>query len=84
VPDLFSRMVHLAMDGNFADARDLHYQLLDLLDGNFLESNPIPVKTAMGMMGLLTEHFRLPLVPMQEANRQALRNILVERDLIRD
>ena len=84
VPDLFSRMIHLAMDGRFVEARDLHYQLLDLLDGNFLESNPIPVKTAMGMMGLLTEHVRLPLVPIQESNRKTLRNILVALDLIRD
>ncbi|MBN1448825.1 MAG: 4-hydroxy-tetrahydrodipicolinate synthase [Bacteroidetes bacterium] len=83
VPALFTRMVHLAMEGNFGEARDLHYQLVDLLEGNFLESNPIPVKTAMALMGLITERFRLPLVPMHETNREALKRILVSLDLLR-
>lgn len=84
VPDLFSRMLHTAMDGNADEARELHYLLLDLLDGNFIESNPIPVKTAMAMMGLITERFRLPLVPMQPENRKILHTILVSLNLVKE
>ncbi len=83
VPDEFSRMVHLALGGAFAEAQEIHYRLVDLLRGNFMESNPIPVKTAMAMMGLLEEKFRLPLVPMQAHNRVHLRNILQSLDLVR-
>ncbi|MFA6234695.1 MAG: 4-hydroxy-tetrahydrodipicolinate synthase [Bacteroidota bacterium] len=82
VPAEFSRMVHLAMDGEFAEAQEIHYRLVDLLRGNFIESSPIPVKTAMAMMGLIEERFRLPLVPMQAMNRIALEKILRSLDLI--
>lgn len=82
VPAEFSRMVHLAMDGEFAKAQEIHYRLVDLLRGNFIESSPIPVKTAMAMMGLIEERFRLPLVPMQAMNRIALEKIIRSLDLI--
>lgn len=84
VPDAFSRMVHLAMDGDFDSAREIHYHLLDLLEGNFMESSPIPVKTAMAMMGLCGDRVRLPLVPIQQENREKLRRILVALDLVRE
>lgn len=83
IPAEFSRMVHLAMEGEFDAAREIHYRLVDLLRGNFMESNPIPVKTAMSMMGLLEERFRLPLVPMQAENRSKLASILHSLDLLR-
>ncbi|MBR9974014.1 MAG: 4-hydroxy-tetrahydrodipicolinate synthase [Bacteroidetes bacterium] len=83
VPDAFSRMVHLAQEGDFPAAMEVFYMLVDLLRGNFIESNPIPVKTAMAMMGLIEERFRLPLVPMQDANREKLERILRTLDLVR-
>jgi 4-hydroxy-tetrahydrodipicolinate synthase len=83
LPAEFSRMVHLAMEGEYDEAREIHYRLIDLLRGNFMESNPIPVKTAMSMMGLLEERFRLPLVPMQAENRSKLATILQSLDLLR-
>lgn len=83
IPAEFTRMVHLALDGDFAEAREIHYRYIDLLRGNFMESNPIPVKTAMAMMGLMEEAFRLPLVPMQHTTREALRKILNSLDLVR-
>jgi 4-hydroxy-tetrahydrodipicolinate synthase len=83
VPAEFSRMVHLALDGEFTEAQEIHYRLVDLLRGNFIESNPIPVKTALAMMGLIEEHFRLPLVPMQPENRVKLDGILRSLDLLR-
>lgn len=83
IPAEFARMVNLALDGNLAEAREIHYRYLDLLRGNFIESNPIPVKTAMAMMGLLEESFRLPLVPLQRNSRDALLKILHSLDLVR-
>jgi 4-hydroxy-tetrahydrodipicolinate synthase len=83
-PDEFARMVHLAMDGDFDSARSIHYRLLDLLEGNFIESSPIPVKCAMRMMGLCGDRVRLPLVPIQPENRERLRRILVALDLVRE
>src|ERR1044071_3487196 len=78
IPDLMSRMTELALAGNWAEARALHYRLLPLMEINFIESSPGPVKAAMAMMGLLEENFRLPLVPVQEASRLRIREVLVE------
>jgi 4-hydroxy-tetrahydrodipicolinate synthase len=76
VPDLMSRLTALALAGEWEAARALHYRLLPLMDANFLESNPGPVKAAMALLGLLEERFRLPLVPVQEKTRARLREIL--------
>jgi 4-hydroxy-tetrahydrodipicolinate synthase len=78
VPDLMSRLADLALAGQWADARALHYRLLPLMEANFLESNPGPVKAAMALLGLLEERFRLPLVPVQDKTRARLREILLE------
>ena len=83
VPQEFSMMIHLALEGDFAQAMEIHYRLVDLLRGNFIESNPIPVKTAMAMMGLIEERFRLPLVPMQQEHRNTLERLLRTLDLLR-
>ncbi len=76
VPDLMSRMTDLALAGDWTAARTLHYKLLPLMEGNFIESNPGPVKAVMAIMGLLEEQFRLPLVPVQESTRARLKEIL--------
>jgi 4-hydroxy-tetrahydrodipicolinate synthase len=78
VPGLMSRLADLALDGAWADARVLHNRLLPLMEANFLESNPGPVKAAMALMGLLDERFRLPLVPVQDKTRARLGEILRE------
>jgi 4-hydroxy-tetrahydrodipicolinate synthase len=75
-PAEFSSMVRYALKGKFEKARDLHYRLLDLMNVNFIESNPIPVKAAMASMGLLDEHYRLPLTPLTEASRPKLEKTL--------
>ncbi|HSX18824.1 MAG TPA: 4-hydroxy-tetrahydrodipicolinate synthase [Candidatus Saccharimonadales bacterium] len=82
VPSEFSKMVHFALAGNFKKARELHYRLLPLMNGNFIETNPIPVKTALFMMGKIKESFRLPLVPMSAKNKEALKLILKDLRLI--
>src|SRR6266576_2500563 len=78
VPDLMSQMTNLALEGKWDDARHLHYRLLPLMEVNFIESSPGPVKAAMALMGLLAENFRLPLVPIQEKSRARIREVLGE------
>jgi 4-hydroxy-tetrahydrodipicolinate synthase len=78
IPDLMSRMTNLALEGNWTEARALHYRLLPLMEINFIESSPGPVKAAMTMMGLLEENFRLPLVPIQDKSRAKIREVLTE------
>jgi 4-hydroxy-tetrahydrodipicolinate synthase len=78
IPDLMSQMTNLALEGKWDEARELHYRLLPLMELNFIESSPGPVKAAMAMMGLLEENFRLPLVPITEKSRARVREVLVE------
>jgi 4-hydroxy-tetrahydrodipicolinate synthase len=75
-------MVDAAMEGNLAEARAIHYKLLPLMNMNFIESNPIPVKAALAMMGLIQENYRLPLVPMSASNRDKLAQVLGELALL--
>lgn len=82
IPDLMSQMTELALDGNWTKARELHYRLLPLMEVNFIESSPGPVKAAMAMMGLLDENFRLPLVPVQEKSRTRIREVISELGLL--
>lgn len=69
-------------DGEFAGAKSVHYQLLPLCRAMFIETNPIPVKTALGMMGLIEPEIRLPLWAMGAANKQALRAVMEENGLL--
>ena len=75
-PAEMARMVELAEAGNFADARRLHHSLMPFMTVNFVEANPIPIKAAMAMMGLLEERYRLPLVPPQLASRERIAAVL--------
>jgi len=82
-PKGFSRMVHAALDGDFVRARELHYSLLPLMRANFVETNPVPVKTGLAMLGQLDEHFRLPLTPMNSReHRDELRSALTTAELL--
>jgi len=82
IPDLMSRMTELALAGDWTEARALHYRILPLMEINFIESSPGPVKAAMAMMGLLDENFRLPLVPVQEQSRTRIREVIAELGLL--
>src|SRR6266571_5223096 len=75
VPKMMSTMIDAALEGNFAKARELHYKLLPLMNVNFVESNPIPVKAALAMMGLIEENYRLPLVRISAPNREKLARV---------
>ncbi|MBI4547749.1 MAG: 4-hydroxy-tetrahydrodipicolinate synthase [Ignavibacteriae bacterium] len=81
-PKLFSEMVRLCLKGKFDQAVKLHNKLLPLMNFNFVESNPIPVKAALAMMGMIEEKYRLPLVPLSEKHRPKLKKILEDLDLI--
>lgn len=83
VPRPFSDMVRHAMRGKYGKARELHYRLLPLMNINFIESNPIPVKAAMAMMGLLEENYRLPLVNLTDEARPKLERVLRNMKLIK-
>jgi 4-hydroxy-tetrahydrodipicolinate synthase len=76
IPAEMSRMVELAEAGDFGGARALHKRLLPLLMVNFIESNPIPVKSAMASLGLLEEVYRLPMVPPRPASKQKIEAVL--------
>jgi 4-hydroxy-tetrahydrodipicolinate synthase len=81
-PELMARMVSLALEEKWNEARELHYRLLPLMEVNFIESSPGPVKAGLAMMNLIDENFRLPLVPIQEKSRAQLRVVLVELGLL--
>ena len=78
VPAEMARMVECAERNDFAAARQIHAQLLPLLLVNFIEANPIPVKSAMAALGLLDEVYRLPMVAPREASRARIRQVLAE------
>ena len=83
VPGPMHDLVAAAAKGDFAAARTIHNRLLKLMNLNFVESNPIPVKASLALMGLCEESYRLPMCPPSEATREALRSALRELDLLR-
>src|SRR5579862_1931123 len=82
IPGEMTRLAQLAMAGDFAGARKLQRAWLPLMEVNFVESNPIPVKAAMAMMGLLEPTFRLPMTPPSEPNRAKIEAVLKASGLI--
>jgi 4-hydroxy-tetrahydrodipicolinate synthase len=69
-----SRLVHSALDGNYAQALVEHNHLYPFFVNEFIETNPVPIKTYMADGGLLEEVFRLPLAPLGEKNKEILLN----------
>lgn len=82
IPRAMAEIVQFAREGNFTKAQEIHYRYLDLMNLNFIESNPIPVKGALAMMGMIEENYRLPLVPMQDVNKQKMRTMLTHLKLV--
>jgi 4-hydroxy-tetrahydrodipicolinate synthase len=76
VPRLMHELAATALAGDLAQAREIHYRLLPLMEANFLETNPAPAKAALALMGRVEPVVRLPLVPAGEATREALRAAL--------
>lgn len=82
IPAEMTRLVQSALSGDFAEARRLHFQYLSLMDINFVESNPIPVKSALAEMGLLQPVWRLPLVSPKPENLARIQAVLESLNLI--
>ncbi len=82
LPDKMAQLVDAALNGDHERARALHYELQPACRAMFLETNPIPVKTALAMMGKIKEEIRLPLCRMGESNRERLREILASYGLV--
>jgi 4-hydroxy-tetrahydrodipicolinate synthase len=82
IPGPMSRLAHLLLEGKYEEARKLHFQLLPLMQINFIETNPIPVKAALAMMGMIQEVYRLPMVPIKPENRAKLEKVLAAQGLL--
>ena len=80
-PAAMAQLVDLGANGDFAAARAVHERLLPLMQVNFIESNPIPVKAAMELLGLAPAHYRLPLSPPAPASRDRIAAVLAELDM---
>ncbi|WP_320170061.1 4-hydroxy-tetrahydrodipicolinate synthase [Maridesulfovibrio sp.] len=82
MPDVMSGMCAAFRNGDIKKAQELHYKMQPLNRAMFIETNPIPVKTALGMMGKLETSFRLPLVPLLPENESKLEATLKENGII--
>jgi 4-hydroxy-tetrahydrodipicolinate synthase len=83
IPGDMVRMVEAAERGDFAAARAVHNRILPLMQINFVESNPGPVKAAMAAMGLLEEIYRLPMCPPKPESREKILTVLKSLDLLK-
>jgi 4-hydroxy-tetrahydrodipicolinate synthase len=83
-PGPIRQMVDAALAGEWERARREHYRWLPLMDVNFIESSPGPVKAAMALMGLLEENLRLPLVPVTDKTRARVREVIGELGLLKE
>ncbi|MBX3243728.1 MAG: 4-hydroxy-tetrahydrodipicolinate synthase [Acidobacteria bacterium] len=82
IPKEMSQMVEKALDGAYTAARKLHYQLLPLMEANFIEASPAPCKFVMSVLGLLEENLRLPLVPVTKETQLKLKAVMKETGLV--
>ncbi len=82
IPKEMHELTLHALNGNFEKARDMHYRLLPLFKGIFIETNPIPIKAALAMKGMITEAYRLPLCEMKAENKEKLKKILEDLKIV--
>jgi 4-hydroxy-tetrahydrodipicolinate synthase len=76
------QMVTEGINGNVSEARKLHYELLELMQVCFVETNPIPIKAIMAMLGYCEEVYRLPLTPVSEDNRELIITALADNGIL--
>ena len=82
IPSKVRDLTHSFIDGNIEVARSIHFEILELCQAMFIETNPLPVKTALSLMGMLQEEWRLPLCEMQPENKEKLKKVLKKYQLI--
>ena len=78
IPKEMKRLVDVCLAGNYAEAAVMHRKLYKFFKAMFVETNPIPVKAALALRGLVDEEYRLPLCPPSDKNREFLRQILAD------
>lgn len=83
IPAQMTRLTTLLREGHYKEGRTLNARLLPLMQANFIETNPIPVKAGLAMMGMIEEVYRLPMSPMKPENRAKLEKVLAAQGLIR-
>ena len=84
IPAQMTELAQLCLSGDFAGARKLQRKYLPLMEVNFIESNPIPVKAAMALMGLLEPVYRLPMCPPKPENLARIEKVLESAGLLAD
>jgi 4-hydroxy-tetrahydrodipicolinate synthase len=82
IPHEMAAMTRAALSNDWATARSIHRKYLALMQANFIESSPLPVKAVLAMMGKLEENYRLPLLPMRRDTRSKLQKVVTEVGLI--
>ena len=82
IPHEMAEMTRAAFNNDWDTARRLHHKYLPLMQANFIESNPLPVKAVLSMMGKLEEVYRLPLLPMRRDTRSRLQKIATESGVV--
>ena len=82
VPNEIHNLTESALNGDFRKAEELHYKYLPLFKGIFIETNPIPIKAALAMKGMIKEIYRLPMCEMKDENKDKLRKILKDLKII--
>jgi 4-hydroxy-tetrahydrodipicolinate synthase len=82
VPADMAAMIDAYQAGNLTKAREIHYRMLPLMDALFIETNPVPAKTALAMMGIISDELRLPLSGLSAGNEEKLRKILTNYGLL--
>lgn len=83
VPKEMSEMARAALAGDWLTARKLHRKYLPLMQANFIESNPMPVKAVLAMMGKIEENYRLPMLRMKSETRAKLEKIAIEAGVVK-
>jgi 4-hydroxy-tetrahydrodipicolinate synthase len=83
IPAEMSQLAQAALDGDWTRARQIQRKFLPLMQVNFIESNPMPVKAALAMMGRIEENYRLPMVKMKVDTRAKLEKVLVDVGLLK-
>ncbi len=82
VPEKMAALTNAMMKGNLPVAEQLHRELYSLCKSMFIETNPVPVKAALAMMGKIKEVYRLPMVPMSDSNKKIVENELKKMELV--
>jgi len=83
IPKQMEQLVRLCLENKYEEARELHYRLLPFFKAIFIETNPIPIKYVMHLLGRCTETYRLPLCPMDEGKKEQVKKVVKDLGILR-